>query len=81
LAACASAERHIRLFEDRAGIRHGVVEEKLEEVVAQVVVGRDMARGRVASVAWHPAEQVEQGHERPAQAVEAGHLACSDPNE
>ena len=52
----------------RAGIRHGVVEHELVELVAEVVVRGDVARAAVPAVAVGPVKQLQQraAHQRPA---------------
>ena len=59
--------------EDGRGIGHGGVEEELEEVVAQVVMGRDVATGTMEGVA---VQQVEHPRgQAPGQTSGAVHVA------
>ena len=72
-------ERHPRAVEDRAGVHHRRVQHQLEQVVAEVVVGRDrLARAAGSARACLRGDQLERpadGRQALAQPVDPGHVA------
>ena len=76
-------ERLARVGEDGARVHHPLVEERLEQAVAEVVVGRDVAARSPARVLRHQArgalDRPEEGLEAAAQGVERAEVATRDP--
>ena len=81
LALLRLGERRLRGVEDSARVGHGLVEEELEEVIAEVVVGRHVLARARSRVPRNPGEAVAHRHERAPQAIEARHLARADAYE
>ena len=76
------AERGIGAGEPGARVHHRLVQVEGEEVVAEVVVGRDVAAGVALAVAGHPPqrllERLQHGHEAPPPRVQRGQVAAGD---
>src|SRR3954468_6220487 len=78
-------EARLRVREDRGRVHHRFVEIEREEVVAEVVVRRDVpARGALA-VTWHsPERPLERGQQRVEPlppSVERPQVPAGDPNQ
>ena len=48
------------MFEDTAGVGHGLIEHETVEIIAEVVVGRDIAGAAAAAVAMQGVKQLAQ---------------------
>jgi hypothetical protein len=75
------AQRRVGGLEVRAGVGHRLVEERLEHVVAEVVVRGDVASRPLARVARDARGRGPDRRDQAAEAIEAGQLARPDPHQ